>query len=155
MMSVALVAPASTALSARWPRMSAAAVTGASESRHSRSMRSSTRPVPAESTVTTGMTRASRAMLQRSSRTGFHKPAVRMSGPQSQLDLVRPLPQPYRCYGVNAIEDQINALPRGRRLERDGTGIEHRRIAPVDVMHPPELSLIPIQVGIGDDAGRH
>ena len=43
--------------------------------------------MPAASRVMNGITRASRATLQRSSRTGFHNPAVRMSGPQSQPKL--------------------------------------------------------------------
>ena len=42
------------------------------------------RPSPRASTVTTGRTEASRATRHRSTRTGFHSPAVCRSGPQSQ-----------------------------------------------------------------------
>lgn len=65
------------------PATRASSVSPASTRVRSTSTRNSTTPTPS-STVTSGRTRASRAVDQRSTRTGRQIPAVTRVGPQSQ-----------------------------------------------------------------------
>ena len=45
--------------------------------------------------------------------------------------------------------------PGAGRPEVERIGVQRCRVAPVDLVHPTKGSLIPVQVWIGDDAGRH
>ena len=83
------------------------------------------------------------------------RPSSILSLPEPFDELSVHCTQPYRGHRVNAVEDQVYPFLRTRRFRANVMRLQHNRVAPIDLMHPPERSLIPVQVGIRDDASCH
>jgi hypothetical protein len=61
----------------------------------------------------------------------------------------------YRPDGVDPVENKIDTLTWIRRPEVKGIGVQGGRVAPVNLLHPPERILIRVQIRIRNDAGCH